>query len=77
MYTLRAILCLGLFGWLGYEVWTEQFTTGYTAKSRALGGIVSSVTERYGTEATSILLFSTGIILAFFFMILQSRHARA
>ena len=77
MHTVLAYIALGLFGWLGYSVWTDSFQTGYTGKSMALGGMINMATERYGTEATAILLFSTGVILAFAFLIRQARDARA
>ena len=76
MHTILAYIALGLFGWLGYSVWTDSFQTGYTGKARALGGLVNMATERYGTEATSILLISTGVILAFVFMIRKAREDR-
>ena len=73
MHTVRAPLALGLFGWLGYAVWTEQFVGGSSSKSRALGDLVAYATDRFGPEVTSILLFATGVILAFVFMILAAR----
>ena len=73
MNTVRAIISLGLFGWLGYAVWTEQFSGGNSSKSRALNGVIEALTSRFGTQETAIFLFAAGILLAFFFMILQAR----
>ncbi len=69
MNTVLAYISCGLFGWLGYTVWTESYQVGYTGKARALGSVINATTERYGTEVTSIFLFSAGIILAFVFLI--------
>ena len=77
MHTVRAILCLGLFGFLGYAVWTKQFVGGSSSKVQALNDVVATVTERYGTEVTSIFLFAAGIILAFLFLIHGEQDDRA
>ena len=76
MHTVRAVLCLGLFGYFGYAVWTGQFEGGSSSKSRAISGVINTVTERFGVEGTSIMLIALGVILAFFFMILQAREER-
>ena len=73
MHTVRALLSLGLFGYLGYVVWTERLVGGNSSKSRAVGNIVELATDRFGVEGTAILLFGTGVILAFIFMILGAR----
>ena len=77
MNKVLAIISLGLFGWLGYSVWTGTFEGGYTSKSRALGWMIDMATDRFGAEGASILLFSAGVILAFFFMILHTRAEHA
>ena len=74
MNTVLAYISAGLFGWLGYSVWTGTYEVGHTGKSRALGSLIDSATDQYGTQATSILLYAAGIILAFFFLILAARR---
>ena len=76
MHRVRAILCLGLFGYFGYAVWTDQFAGGSSSKARAVGDVIGMVTERFGVEGTSIMLVSLGVILAFYCMILQAREER-
>jgi TRAP-type C4-dicarboxylate transport system permease small subunit len=76
MHTVLAWIALGLFGWLGYTVWTDSYQVGYTGKARALGALINMATDHYGTHATAILLFSAGLILAFVFQIMASRQTR-
>lgn len=76
MNTISAYIALGLFGWLGYAVWTGVFEAVGSGRSRGLGGLIQVATERFGPEATSIYLFAIAIILAFFFLIRAEQEVR-
>lgn len=75
MEIVRAILSLGLFGWLGWAVWTDNIPggDGGSSKTRGLKAFVDGLTSYYGTETTAFVLFGIGAALALFFYV---RHLR-
>lgn len=77
MSHIRALLCLGLFGWLGYAVLTDSFpgSDGGSSKTRALKTFVDSATEQYGVLETATGLFTIGVALAFIMIMLGRRQS--
>ena len=75
MEIVRAIISLGLFGWLGWAVWTDNIPggDGGSSKTRGLRGLVDSLTESFGVEASAFTLFGIGAALALYFFF---RHLR-
>ncbi len=70
MKYVQAAIVLGLFGWLSYAVFTDTLPggDGGSSKTRALRGMVTSLTEKFGVLETSIGLAVIGILLAAFFL---------
>ncbi len=75
MNYVRAILCLGVFGWLGWAVLADAVPgdDSGSSKTRALKGMVSSATDQFGTIQTGFGLIIVGALLAIFFLMLQRR----
>ena len=75
MNYVRALLCLGLFGWLGWAVLTDGFPDGDggSSKTRALHGMITTATDKYGTIETGFGLIMVGAFLAIFFLMRQRR----
>ena len=75
MEIARAIISLGLFGWLGWAVWTDNVPGGEggSSKTRWLKEFVDGMTSSYGTETTALVLFGIGAVLSLFFYV---RHVR-
>ena len=71
MKYVQATIALGLFGWLGYGVYTGTLLVGDggASRSRAVKGLVSSAVEQFGSTYTAIGLATVGIILATFFLL--------
>lgn len=71
MKYVQAAIALGLFGWLGYAVFTDSFPDGESGsgKTRAIKGLISSATEQFGTVQTSLGLMAVGLLLAAFFLL--------
>ena len=76
MNYVRAMLCLGLFGWLGWVVLTDAFPSGDggSSKTRALKGMISTITDQFGTIQTGFGLIILGALLAIFFLMRQRRE---
>lgn len=76
MHYIRAVICLGLFGWLGYSVLTDSFPGGDngSSKSRALNNMIDNATDAFGVMQTGMGLFAIGAALALFFVIKQHRE---
>lgn len=70
MHYVQAIISVAFFGWLGYAIAFDQLPVGEggSSKTRALMGLVDSVTAALGTGLTGALCLSVGIVLAFFFL---------
>ena len=77
MNYVRAILCMGLFGWLGWAVLADAFPSGEggSSKTRALKGLVDTATDQFGTIQTGIGLMAFGAVLAIYFLMRQRRAA--
>ena len=75
MHIARAIIALGLFGWLGWAVWTGFFDadSGGSSKSRVLKNLVDGLTGRFGVETTALALVAVGVLLAMVFLALHRR----
>ena len=75
MNIIRALISLGLFGGLGWAVWTGQFDgdSGGSSKSRALKSAIDGVTDRFGVETTAMALVGVGVLLAVVFLMLHRR----
>lgn len=71
MKYVQSIIALGLFGWLGYAVFTDTFPDGEggSGKTRALKGLIDNATAEFGVMQTSIGLVSIGLVLAAFFLL--------
>lgn len=70
MKYVQAAIALGLFGWLGFAVFTDTFPDGEggSGRTRALKGLISSATEQLGVVQTSLGLITIGVLLAAFFL---------
>ena len=70
MKYVQAAISVGLFGWLGFAVFTYSFPggDGGSSKTRALKGMISSATEGIGVTQTSLGLVAIGVVLAAFFL---------
>ena len=79
MNIARAIISLGLFGWLGWAVWTDNVPggDGGSSKTRGLRAFVDSTTASFGVETTAYVLFGIGAALALYFFMLHRRDQRA
>ena len=75
MNILRALISLGLFGGLGWAVWTGQFahSGSGSSKTRAVTGLIDNATTRFGIESTAIGLVTLGVGLATIFLIMHRR----
>ena len=71
MNIVRAIISLGLFGWLGWAVWTDNVPGGEggSSKTRGIKAFVDTMTGSYGVETTAFALFGIGAALFLFFFI--------
>jgi len=76
MNYVRAILCLGLFGGLGIAVLADAFPggDGGNGKTRALKGLVESLTDQFGTVQTGFGLMILGAVLAIIFLMLRHQE---
>ena len=76
MKYVQAAIVLGLFGWLSYAVFTDTLPggDGGSSKTRALRGMVTSATEKFGVFETSIGLAVVGILLAAFFLMRRNEE---
>ena len=79
MNIVRAIISLGLFGWLGWAVWTDNVPggDGGSSKTRVLKGFVETLTAQYGVETTAFALFGIGAALALICFLMHLRDQRA
>ncbi|NNE79851.1 MAG: hypothetical protein HKN18_06210 [Silicimonas sp.] len=70
MHYIQALISVCLFGWLGYSVALGQLpeNDGGSSKTRTLMSIVEPLTDAIGQGLTGALLFSVGVILAYFFL---------
>jgi hypothetical protein len=76
MKYVQSIIAFGLFGWLGYAVYTDTLPSGDggSSKTRALNGLISNVTDEFGVTQTSIGLVTIGFVLALFFLMRRERY---
>ena len=71
MHIIRAIISLGLFGWLGLSVLLGTEPTGNTSggRSRSLASFMDGMVDAYGRETTGLTLLGIGVLLALYFII--------
>lgn len=76
MKYFQSAIALGLFGWLGYAVYTDTLPggSGGSGKTRALKDLVSKFTEQFGVTQTSIGLVVIGLLLATFLILRRETY---
>ena len=74
MHIIRAILSLGLFGWLGFSVLLGTEPTGSGGgRSRSLISFMDGLIDSYGRDVTGLTLLGIGVVLALFFIFFGRR----
>ena len=70
MKFVQAFITLGLFGWLGYAVYTDTlpFGDGGSSKSRGIKTLIDNAIGQFGPEMTALGLLGFGVLLALFFV---------
>ena len=74
MHYIRAIISMGLFGWLGMSVLLGSEPGGSgSGKSRTLVTVMDELTGAFGREVTGFTLLGIGFFLALFFVFFSRR----
>lgn len=66
MKYVQAVLALGLFGWLGFAVFTDSLPGGQggSGKTMALRAAMARATDAFGVTTTAAGLVAIGVALA-------------
>lgn len=75
MKFVQAFITLGLFGWLGYAVFTDTLPLGDgggSSKTNGLKTLIDNAIGQFGPDMTALGLFGFGVLLALFFVSRQT-----
>lgn len=77
MKYVQAFLAIGLFGWLGFAVFTDTLPggSGGSSKTLALKAFMARMTDQFGVTTTAAALVAIGVVLAAFFLMRRETYA--